>query len=396
MVCFMKSFAIVVICYKRLEGIKRLLNCLEKADYDGRSDIDLIFSIDNSGSRNVEDFTQQYEWPHGEKKIRTFSERQGLKKHILQCGDFTTQYDILALFEDDIFVSDSFYHYAYNAAEYYWDDDNIAGISLYNFQKNWLDRVFRFEPQRSRYDSYFLKIAQSWGQVWTKKKWAKFMDWYIENQEFTKVNSIPYSLNMWPDSSWLKYHDRYCIETNRYFVYPYVSLTSNFSDIGQHSQVAVNDHQVELQYGKKEYYFSPNDREAIRYDEYMEREGLGEYLGIDEESLCVDIWGKKDKSLYKRYLLSSETLNFKIIKSFSLSLRPIELSVIQNLSGNDMTLYDTSEKYKNKKKYKNNFKMMQYSIRSHDAKTLLFFSLKLCFIQFIRKIKQFILSKFRN
>ena len=39
------------------------------------------------------------------------------------------------------------YHYAYNAANYYKNDNNIAGISLYSFQKNWLKWLLRFEPQ---------------------------------------------------------------------------------------------------------------------------------------------------------------------------------------------------------------------------------------------------------
>ena len=79
----MKSAAIVLVCYNRLGGLKRLLSSLEKVDYDGRNDISLIFSIDNSGTSTVEDFAKSYEWNHGEKVIRTFPQRQGLKKHIL-------------------------------------------------------------------------------------------------------------------------------------------------------------------------------------------------------------------------------------------------------------------------------------------------------------------------
>ena len=161
----MKSFAIVVIGYNRLPGLKRLVESLEKVDYNGRSDINLIFSIDNSGKKDVEEYAKQYHWPHGKKHIRVFPERQGLKKHILSCGDFTEKYDIVAILEDDLYVSDSFYNYAYQAVEYYFEDDNVAGISLYGFQKNWLDWVLRFEPQKNEFDTYFLKIAQSWGQV---------------------------------------------------------------------------------------------------------------------------------------------------------------------------------------------------------------------------------------
>ena len=108
----MKSFAIVLVCYNRLEGLKRLLSSLERVDYAGRNDIELIFSIDNSGTSIIAEFAEKYNWPFGHKTIRTFSQRQGLKNHILQCGDYTQKYDIIVVLEDDIYVSDSMYHFA--------------------------------------------------------------------------------------------------------------------------------------------------------------------------------------------------------------------------------------------------------------------------------------------
>ena len=179
----MKSFAIVVVCYNRIEGIKRLLKSIEDVNYAGRKDITLILSVDNSGSDKVVNFANEYEWPHGEKIVRTFEQRQGLRKHILQCGDYTENFDIVVILEDDIFVSESMYYYAYGAAEKYGEDDRVAGISLFGFQKNWLNWIYRFEPLKTEYDAYFLKIAQSWGQVWTKSKWQDFMTWYKQNIE---------------------------------------------------------------------------------------------------------------------------------------------------------------------------------------------------------------------
>ena len=78
----------------------------------------------------------------------------------------------------------------------------------------------------------------------------------VKNQNFNYSEKIPEYLNGWPESSWLKYHTRYCIETDRYFVYPYVSLSTNFSDAGEHADVTVNDHQVELMINKEKYSFS--------------------------------------------------------------------------------------------------------------------------------------------
>lgn len=383
----MKSFAIVLVCYNRLDGLKRLIRSLENADYDNRNDINLIFSIDNSGSPEVEEYARNYDWPHGPKKIRTFPERQGLKNHILQCGDFTEEYDIVAVFEDDIFVSDSYYHYATQAAEFYWDDDRVAGISLYNFQKNWLNWLLRFEPLKTEYDAYFLKIAQSWGQIWTKNKWRKFKAWYLEHPIFTHVNTIPEYLNTWQDSSWLKYHDRYCIETNRYFVYPYTSLSTNCSDAGEHANRTVNDHQVELQFYKKNYSFCKLDNAVAVYDEYMNPERISEYLGVDSSELVVDFYNTNNL-LRKRYLLTTRKQNYKLLKSYSLSLRPIEASILYDIKGDGIYLYDTTETQKKYEHKNSKMFIIEYYLRSHDWRQLLPYAVYTSAVDIISAVKR--------
>ena len=90
----MKSFAIVIACYKRLTGLKKLLASLERVDFGGRNDITLVFSIDYSGNKDVENYAESYKWAFGPKRIRAFTENQGLKKHILSCGDLSEEYDI--------------------------------------------------------------------------------------------------------------------------------------------------------------------------------------------------------------------------------------------------------------------------------------------------------------
>ena len=386
----MKSFAIVLVCYNRINGIKRLIKSLENVNFDNRNDITLIFSIDNSGTKIVEDFAYSYKWPYGDKVIRTFEERQGLKKHILSCGDYTFNYDIVTMLEDDIYVSNSFYYYAYHAALFYENDDNVAGISLYNFQKNWLKWELRFEPQSSQYDTYFLKVAQSWGQVWQKTKWQKFKEWYNQNEQFVKNELVPEYLNTWPESSWLKYHDKYCIETNKYFVYPYISVSTNFSDIGEHALIGSTDHQVELMWNKKEYKYPNFDEHAIIYDEYMNRENLGKYLDISNNDLCVDFWSTKGIKLKedKRYLLTTDILNYPIINSYELALRPIEMSVIKDIKGAGIYLYDTATIEADKKIDTNYDLMIRYSTRMSISYRLLLYSIKSVISNIMEKISR--------
>ena len=275
------------------------------------------------------------------------------------------------MLEDDLFVSDSLYFFASQAAEYYWDDDRIAGISLYSFQKNWLNWILRFEPQKSSYDVFFLKIAMSWGQVWTRNKWMKFKEWYDTHKVFEKKDSLPYVLNMWGESSWLKYHDRYCIETNRYFVCPYTSISTNCCDAGEHNSFPITDYQVELQFGKKDYSFVAFSKNSVVYDEFMEREFLGKYINIDDNELTVDLWGNKPRTVYSKYLLTTEDLPCRLIRSFGLVLRPAELNIIADYSGDDIKLYE----YKNANKHKSaraDLKRYLYSMRSHDYNVFLF------------------------
>ena len=383
----LKSFAIVIVCYKRVDGIKRLVKQLEQVDFNSRKDITLIFSIDKSDSLDVINYASEYKWPHGKKEIRTFEKRQGLKNHILSCGNYTKDYDIITILEDDIYVSNSLYNYAYNAACFYWNDTNIAGISLYNFQKNWIRWIYRFEPQKSEFDTYFLKIAQSWGQVWTKNKWEPFVKWYEQNKEFNKSNSIPYVLNEWPESSWLKYHTRYCIENDKYFVYPYTSISTNYSDPGEHANFSINDHQVELMYDKSNYIFSKFESNSIIYDEYMEREHLDKYLDVPKDELMISLWGTKQLNYFsKRYILTTKILPYKIIKSYSLSLRPIELSIIKNNEGDGIYLYDTSIKTK-KIKRDSEYELLLYSTRTHDYGILFIFAIKMFYKEIFRRAK---------
>lgn len=380
----MKKIAIILVCYNRINGLRRLCKSLLEANYYNQSDVTLIFSIDNSGSTLIYDFAKDFKWPFGEKLIRHFDERQGLKKHVLQCGDYTEIFDAVIVLEDDIIVSNSFFSYASQAIDYYWDNDNIAGISLYAFQKNWLKWHLRFEPYKNQYDTFFMKIAQSWGQVWTKKAWSSFRLWLRENPEIFYSDKVPDYVKSWPDSSWLKFHDKYCMLTNRYFVYPYVSLSSNCSDAGTHVTHNVNDHQVELQFDKRYFNFPDFNKDSVIYDEYMNRQYLGKFLGISDKELTIDFYQTK-KIDSTRYILSTRQLQYRIIKSFQLSLRPIEASIIMDIFGEGIYLYDTSVNDKNQ--FKGSRRTLDlYSLRTHNCLFLLKNGIYLLFSENISRI----------
>lgn len=334
------NIGICIIAYNRIKSLKRVLQSLEKGNYEENS-ITLIISIDKSNTNDVEDYAIQYNWKYGEKRIITHQINLGLRKHVLTCGELLKEYDALIVLEDDVSVAPSFYSYAKQCIEKYYNDDKIAGISLYNFPLNYQNQL-PFYPLHSDSDIYLMQCAQSWGQVWMKNQWFEFKNWYDKNSdEFEELAHLPKAICNWPKSSWLKYHTKYCIEKGKYFVYPYISLSTNNADAGTHYSQKTTLFQSQLFYGiKKDYNLNP----TIYYDGYFENEMLYKITGLDQNSLCIDFYGEKKNRLKKRYWLTRLHLPYKVVKSYSLSFKPYEWNIINDIEGNELYLYDTYTK----------------------------------------------------
>lgn len=342
------KYAIVVVGYNRCDSLERLIQSLNRVDYLG-DPVDLIVSIDYSGTDTVKTYADSLAWGYGNKIVRTFPQRQGLRNHILQCGDYTELYDAIAVFEDDIFVSPDFYNFMKQAVAFYQDDDSIAGISLYNhmFCEN---SQKPFTAQKGSYDNYFLKYAQSWGQIWMKKQWKAFRAWYQNHDgEIASTDQLPECIQKWPATSWLKYHIEYCILENKYFVYPYDSLSTNFVESGQHCKEPSTVYQVPMLYGqKKQYHFCPfGHTDGVYYDGFFEREEGLEEFHFPKENVLFDVNGIRKPDKQKRYFVSTQQLDFKILRSYAYQLRPAEMNVLVGIPGDTIYLYDTWEKAQN-------------------------------------------------
>ena len=263
----------------------------------------------------------------------------------MTCGELLKIYDAIAVFEDDVYASPAFYGYMKQSVEYYQDDPNIAGISLYTHLWN-VNTGYNFTPAPNGYDVFFMQFAQSWGQIWLKKQWQFFQIWYEENnEEFESQNNVPSFVTSWPKSSWLKYHIKYCIEKNKYFVYPYQGYSTCFSEIGEHSSVKGSHLQIPLveNYQDRYKFIDLKNKNAVVYDAFFERMGLGVYLGVDEDELCVDLNGSKLDIDSKKFLLSMKEYNYEVIRKFALELRPQESNIINNINGDSIFLYNTRE-----------------------------------------------------
>ncbi len=337
--------ALVAIGYDRPDSMKRLLDSLEKATY-GSDLVPLYISIDYSGTDSVEKTANEFHWSHGEKSVLAHSKRLGLRNHILSCGKLLDKYDALVVFEDDIVTSNGYYNYVKQTVDAYGKDQRIAGISLYSHKWN-VNASLPFEPEKTMDDVFLLQFAQSWGQVWLKDTWEEFVKWYeIHKDDSLESIRVPQFVADWPKSSWLKYHIKFCIDTNKYFVYPYESLTTCFTEAGEHSRNRNVVFQVQMAEYVEETYSLPKfdkHEKSVIYDAFFEREGLASTLGIKDSEFDCDIYGIKEINPKKRYLLSSKRLKYKIVRRYALEYRPHERNIINGLEGNDLFLYDTSE-----------------------------------------------------
>ncbi|WP_405294429.1 hypothetical protein [Algibacter sp. Ld11] len=348
--------AIVVITFNRPKSLKRLLKSLEEAYYE-EAGVPLVISIDYQNTTkhtDVVDFAENFVWKYGEKRIIKHSENLGLRKHVLTCGDLVNDYESIIMLEDDLFVSPEFYNYTTKALTFYKNEDKIGGISLYTHKKNFLNK-YPFETISDSNDVFFLQIASSWGQAWTKKQWNGFREW-LEGQRIIESDPIPIQVKNWPETSWLKFFIKYLVFTDKYFVYPTASFSTNFGDSGTHNRKSNVVYQVPFFLGK-EIRFIEIEKSINVYDAFFEI--LPSRLkrlspALEDIEFSVDLYGEKViENIKTEYLISSKKNRNQSAKYFGLEVKPMVLNLVYKIEGevfsldskynfNELTLFDVS------------------------------------------------------
>lgn len=360
------KIAIIVVGYNRIKPIKRLLKSLLDADYPN-NDVPLVISIDCSGNQELYEYVRNFEWPHGEKFVNIQEERLGLKKHIFQCGGLSKFFKAVILLEDDLFLSPKYYQYALAAVDRYGNDERIAEIALYRNDDNGY-AGFPFEPLQGGADVFLWQDVCTWGEIFTYSMWSKFFRWYQETctDELIEKVDMPYQIKRW-ERAWSKPYNAYVVSTNKCIVYPYVAVSTNFGDAGEHANNSYITGQVGMMYGNKRYEM-PEVSKLVSYDLYTNNESLYEWLGYNRSELCLDIYGQGRELNNRRYLLSPKKLPYKVIRSFGLTMRPIEINVKYGIDGNGLFLYDTHIETGNKRSNKYNIEFLRFfnhSINTH-------------------------------
>ena len=384
------EIAIVAVAYNRIDSLSRLLDSLDKAYYNDYAPT-LIVSVDKSKTDAVECFAEEYIWKHGEKIVDKHEKNLGLRAHMMSLGKWFDRFDAIVVLEDDIVVSPNFFSYTFQTVEKYHDCTEIAGISLYGFSVNYQTGL-PFVPLKDEHDAYFMNCAMSWGEVWMRDSWQRFYDWYLQHQDFPVMSHLPKTICMWNQKSWLKYHTRYCIEESKYFVHPYVSMATNYSDAGEHSNGTANTiHQVPLQDGIKTHYLLPDlNGSAVFYDGFFENKAIYRHLGFKEDELCIDLQGENRNRQNHKYWLTTDVENYKIVHSFGLNYRPIEINVLRNIIGEGIFLYDTTCSEKNNKR--NNPGVILYH---YHLSNMFFFVREYGFMNVLRDLQKAIKTRLK-
>ena len=334
------SIALVIPCYNRTSTLGKLLKSLVMAQYP--IGVDLIFSIDYSGNDSVFQMANDFKWEFGEKKIIKHSENIGLRNNIISCGDLTDEYEAVIILEDDLLVSPFFMEYAYRAWQYYGEDKNIAGISLYSYRLS--ESLHEFNPISKGFDTFFMQWTSSWGQLWTNKQWKLFKEWYNLHEDISHI-PVPEYVKGW-SHSWKKYHIAYLVDTNKFFVYPTMSYTTIQPSLGVHvSEVRLDKgYIVPLCWGLNRELVFQDFEGALVYDCFFEIKQLEIEIKDKVIQANFNLYGDKQKdNIDESYYISSKRIpGLKVLKEWGVYEIPLEINVLHSNEGSGLFLYDSN------------------------------------------------------
>lgn len=345
--------AIVVALYNRVKPARRLLESLATASYPSGKEIRLVISIDNEHGQNldVKKFAEDFPWKFGSKEVIYHEKNLGLRDHFNFCGGLTEKYGAIVFLEDDLFVSKWYYDYTLQALEFYKNDPDVAGISLFNYNRiEQKVNPWPFTAIDDGYDNYFLQQA-SWGQIWTWQMWKPFLDWFKVNgrpEIISSFEEVPGNVKRWPNSSWKKNYITYMILHGKYYVFPRIALACNFDDPGTHRKLETVYYQSPLLINRKQFNFGKLSQSQSVYDSFFEI--LPDILKQHNPDLKpfdfqVNLYGNKEKTALNSEFVLSRVRGKQNARSYNLVMKPHELNVIFNRPGNQIFLAETQSLY---------------------------------------------------
>ncbi len=337
--------AIVVVAYNRPEALRRLLVSL--AALRGAVDVPLVISVDAGGDlfAQVLSVAEQFEWLLGEKRIVVRERPYGLINHVFACGDMVDEFGAIMLLEDDLVVSPMAYRYAASALDFYADDPQIAGISL---NALWFHGITHepFTPYLDDGDVFFMQIAWFQGQAYTQKQWARFQEWRKTAESTVRPADNMHELfQTFPATDWFPLKTKYLVQTNRFYVFPRESLSTNFGDSGTHVRGS-SFFQVPLQTRRASFRFQPLPIAVAVYDSFQEMlpERLNRLTGqLAAYDFTVDLHGTRSlANIPTEFVLTTQEMHHPLM-TFGMELRPFLANVIHQQPGTGICFGRTAD-----------------------------------------------------
>lgn len=336
--------AIVIPAYNRASTLKRLLDSLSRANFPAGVDVPLIISIDpENGAPNpdVLNLAKSFVWAHGRKEVKIHEAHLGMLKNFYYCGGLTKIYPAIIYLEDDLFLSPAFYEFARKAHEFYQDDVRIAGVSLYAYHFNGYHH-FPFTPIEDGADVYFAQIMSILGQSWTEAQWSQFLQW--DQTRASETDFVEKELHdIWgtfAEDEYFPLQMKYLASTNRYYVFPRVSLTTGFGDRGVHFDSATSYFQVPLQGNQSIFRFRAFENANAVYDSFMELspERFERLVpALRGMSFDVDLNATKKPHHFKAEYVLTTRACAESRQTFALSMFPAEANVLNQIAGLGIT-----------------------------------------------------------
>jgi hypothetical protein len=336
------NICITVVAFNKVKSLSRLLMSLNNIVIPSNLNVDLSFCIDGGGDEEVIKLAKEFLWHGTDKSISVKNTNLGLKKNIYAAMKSGLGYDAIIILEDDLFVSPQLLKYVGSILDNSELTESVAGYSLYapNFNET---AYCSFKPISDNNDIYFMKVPSSWGQFYTKTQLAEYFNWYDSNTQIDET-FLPPNVARWSDRSWKKEFFAYLIYTNKYFVYPKCSLTTNYADAGEHHKGS-DIYQVPLLMELSELQFANQTNQVAVYDEYYEIEAVCINRQVDElknYDYTVDLYGYKKLIKNNEYILSTVKQGNPVM-TWDNSLIPLEMNVIYGVKGTGVYLYKASE-----------------------------------------------------
>jgi hypothetical protein len=334
---------IVVSAYNRPHALRRLLNALQEAHYPG-DQVSLHISVDGGegqAAQAVRQLGREFSWSHGPKQVVCHPKNLGLLQHFFLCGDLAIHYGSIILLEDDLLVSPQFYKYATQALDYFNHDERIAGISLYSLWFNGYTH-FPFVPMPDASDIFFLQIPYTQGQAFTREQWQRFKDWRRDaGNGAVSAPGLHEMFTRFDEQDWFPLRTRYLVDTNRYYVFPHISLATGFGDAGTHFSSPSLFFQVPLQDFQSRFRLQPFDQAPAVYDSFFEilperlNRLTNRFQGYD---YCVDLNATKSRQDMQAEFALTVRPALQSVMEFGRVMWPPEANLISGVPGEGIRL----------------------------------------------------------